>query len=309
MRFLNLSAEPDGVVRSWLPPDLRAEAVVTLPDACPGRSPLPTGTAVLLSRPDWRRYAVSDCGCGMRLVRMDAGPDALTPARWNAVADRLRRNKGGLGDLGGGNHFLDALSAYSDERLYVLIHTGSRSESGIVDGLVDDAERFDREFARVVDWARDNRAAVQSAVEAEFGRGEVLLDLPHNTFEVLADGRVIIRKGAVHVRPGDLSVLPSHIAGDVALVRATERVADILYSLSHGTGRSAARGAAKDLAAGFDFAELRARVLLPDGLADSSLRTEGPFAYRDLDPCLELLADFQALVERFAVIGYMGHLG
>jgi len=310
MHLLNLSAEPDGVIRSWLPSDLDAEVVVTLPDACPGRSPLPTGTAALLHRPDWRRYAVSDCGCGMRLVRVDAGTDALTLSRWNGVADRLRRNKGSLGDLGGGNHFLDALSAYSDEQLYFLIHTGSRSESGIVDGLIDDADRFDREFARVVSWARDNRAAVQEAVEAEFGRAEVLLDLPHNTFEVLPDDEgVIIRKGAVRARPGDVNVLPSHLAGDVALVRATDRVADTLYSLSHGTGRSAARGAAKDLAAGFDFAGLRKRVLLPDGLEDSSLRTEGPFAYRDLDPCLELLAGFVTLVERYAVIGYMGHLG
>jgi len=309
MRLLNLSAEPDGVIRSWLPSDLDADVVVTLPDACPGRSPLPTGTAALLHRTDWRRYAVSDCGCGMRLVRVDAGTDALTLSRWNAVADRLRRNKGGLGDLGGGNHFLDALSAYSDEQLYFLIHTGSRSESGIVDALIEDAERFDREFARVVSWARDNRAAVQEAVEAEFGHAEVLLDLPHNTYEVLPDGGVIIRKGAVHAQPGGLNVLPSHLGGDVALVRATDRVADTLYSLSHGTGRSAARGAAKDLAAGYDFAELRRRVLLPDGLADSSLRTEGPFAYRDLDPCLELLDGFVTLIERYSVIGYMGHLG
>ena len=257
------------------------------------RSPLPTGTAALLRRPDWRRYAVSDCGCGMRLVRVDAGPDALTLPRWNAVADRLRRNKGGLGDLGGGNHFLDALSAYSDKQLYFLYPTlGSRSESGIVDGLIGDAERFDREFARVVAWARDNRAAVQKAVEAEFGRAEVLLDLPHNTYEVLSDGGVIIRKGAVRVTPGDPNVLPSHLAGDVALVRATDRVAETLYSLSHGTGRSAARGAAKDLSVGFDFAGLRTRVLLPEGLADNSLRTEGPFAYHDLNPCLELLSGF-----------------
>lgn len=308
MRLLNLSAEPEGVIRSWLPPDLRAEVVVALPDACPGRSPLPTGTVALLRRPDWRRYAVSDCGCGMRLLRVDAEPDALTLPRWNAVANRLRANKGGLGDLGGGNHFLDALTAYGDDRLHFLIHTGSRSESGLVDALVDQPDRFDREFARVVSWARDNRATVQEAVEEQFGRAEVLLDLPHNTFEPLPDGGVIIRKGAVHARPGDLNILPSHLGGDVALVRATDRVAETLYSLSHGTGRSAARGDAKALAAGYDFASLRRRVLLPDGIADSSLRTEGPFAYRDLDRCLELLAGFVTVAERFAVIGYMGHL-
>jgi len=274
MRLLNLSAEPEGVIRSWLPRDLRAEVVVTLPDACPGRSPLPTGTVALLRRPDWRRYAVSDCGCGMRLVRVDAGTDALTRSRWNGVADRLRANKGGLGDLGGGNHFLDALTAYGDDRLYFLIHTGSRNESGLVDDLVDEPDRFDREFARVTTWARDNRVAVQEAVEEQFGDTEVLLDLPHNTYEQLPDGGAIIRKGAVHVEPGDTSVLPSHIGGDVALIRATERVAETLHLLSHGTGRSAARGEAKALADAFDFAALRAHVLLPDGVADSSLRTE-----------------------------------
>jgi len=96
---------------------------------------------------------------------------------------------------------------------------------------------------------------------------------------------------------------------EVRSSRQRERRTAALYSLSHGTGRSAARGAAKDLAAGFDFAGLRKRVLLPDGVEDSSLRTEGPFAYRDLDPCLELLNGFVTLVERYAVIGYMGHLG
>jgi len=59
----NLSAEPLGKLHSWIPHDLKAERVVFLPDACPGKSPLPTGTAVLTHQEDWRRFAVSDCGC------------------------------------------------------------------------------------------------------------------------------------------------------------------------------------------------------------------------------------------------------
>ncbi|OQZ02577.1 MAG: hypothetical protein B6D36_13305 [Planctomycetes bacterium UTPLA1] len=41
MKIMNLSAEPDYKLHSWLPNDLDAETVLFLSDACPGRSPLP----------------------------------------------------------------------------------------------------------------------------------------------------------------------------------------------------------------------------------------------------------------------------
>ena len=309
MEIINLSAEYEQKLYSWLPHGLHAERAVFFPDACPGKSPLPTGTAVLLQQSDWRRFAVSDCGCGMRLLRTDASTADLTPAKWDAVADRLRENKGTLGDLGGGNHFVDALEPYSEDRLYFLIHTGSRNESGLVDALVERPAEFDREFARIVQWAQDNRGAVQEAIEPQFGQAEILLDLPHNTFEQQHDGKVIVRKGAVKAVPGSLNVMPSHMAGDIALVRATNRVADVLHSLNHGTGRTMPRSESKQHAGSYDFDALRRRVLMPSGLDVSSLRTEGPYAYRDLDACLGLLGEYVELVQRFAVIAYMGHLG
>lgn len=309
MKILNLSAEYDQKLYSWLPHGLVAEQIVFFPDACPGKSPLPTGTATLIRQPDWRRFAVSDCGCGMRLLRSDMSRSDLTLDRWNAVADGIRMNKGKLGDLGGGNHFVDALEPYSHDRLHFLIHTGSRNESGLVDELVDRPGEFDSEFARIVQWAKDNRSGIQTAIESAFGKLEIVLDLPHNTFEAISDGSVIIRKGAVKASPGSLNVVPSHMSGDVALVRATEKVAEVLNSLNHGTGRTMPRSEAKKRADAYDFAALRSRVLMPTGLEDSSLRTEGPFAYRDLDACLDLIKDYIEPVERFAVIGYMGHLG
>lgn len=308
MKIINLSAEPLGKLYAWLPHDLSAESVVFLPDACPGKSPLPTGTAVLTRQQDWRRFAVSDCGCGMRLVRSQLRPDELTPEAWNEIADALRSNKGGLGDLGGGNHFLDALAPYGDDRMYLLIHTGSRAESGHVDNLVDNPEAFDAEFDRVVAWAKANREAIHDAVANVLGKLDLLLDLPHNTYEPLENGGAIIRKGSVHVKPGDLNIIPSHMSGEVVLVKATDKVQNVLHSLSHGTGRTMSRAECKPLADTYDFAGLRKRVLLPSGLEDSSLRTDGPFAYRDLDECLALLDGYIEEVERFTVIGYMGHL-
>lgn len=308
MDLINLSAEPLGKLHSWIPHDLEAEKIVFLPDACPGKSPLPTGTAVLTHQPDWRKFAVSDCGCGMRLLRSTVSPGDLDLSRWNRVADLLRDNKGGLGDLGGGNHFLDALEPYDDGPIHFLIHTGSRDESGHVDTFVNDPDRFDREFSRVVGWAADNRSAIHDAIARVFGQVELVLDLPHNTFEIQEGSSVIIRKGSVRVKPGDLSILPSHMSGDALLLRATGRVDEILGSISHGTGRKMSRADCKPLADCYDFAGLRSKVLIPTGVQDSSLRTDGPYAYRDLDECLTLLRGYVEPLTRFSVIGYMGHL-
>jgi RNA-splicing ligase RtcB len=116
------------------------------------------------------------------------------------------------------------------------------------------------------------------------------------------------KKGAVRVEPGALNVIPSHMAGDVALVKATALVSDSLLSLSHGTGRAMSRADCKPLAKTYDFATLRDQVLIPTGVQNASLRTEGPFAYRDLDACLPLLDGYVQEIERFSVVAYMGHL-
>ena len=125
----------------------------------------PLAQSCLTRQPDWRRFAVSDGGCGMRLLRSHLRPDDFSIAAWETLADALRQNKGGLGDLGGGNHFLDALAPYSDDRLQLLIHTGSRAESDHVEAFVDKPVSVDAEFNRVVEWATANRAAIHKAVE------------------------------------------------------------------------------------------------------------------------------------------------
>ncbi len=244
----------------------------------------------------------------MTLVRSTVEAADLDETRWNKVAHHLRSNKGGRGDLGGGNHFLDAIVPYDDEPLHFLIHTGSRNESGHVDNLVDAPDKFDKESNRVVHWAADNRAAIHERVKSVFGETELLLDLPHNTYEQLADGSVIIRKGSVRLLPGEVSVLPSHMSGDVVLIKAKEKVTNILNSMSHGTGRAMSRSACKPIADNYDFASLRKSILIPAGVENTSLRTDGPFAYRNLDECLALIEEYVEVVTRFEVIGYMGHL-
>ena len=101
--------------------------------------------------------------------------------------------------LGSGNHFLDAIVSYEDNKVFFLIHTGSRSESNLVDHLIDKPREFDRTFESVCQWASDNRKAVLAIVEKHFGRANIQIDKNHNHFEII-DDYVIIRKGGCEGR-------------------------------------------------------------------------------------------------------------
>jgi len=50
MEIINYSAEPVNKLYSWLPRNLKAEQIVFLPDACPGKSTLAT---LCLDFVDW----------------------------------------------------------------------------------------------------------------------------------------------------------------------------------------------------------------------------------------------------------------
>jgi hypothetical protein len=296
-------------IQQWLPRGLQAEEMVIFPDACPGKSPLPTGTALRTFSPEWRNYAISDCGCGMQLLESQISMEEFTTLhpRWDQLGDLLKTNKGRLGDLGGGNHFLDALASYEDGRVYFLIHTGSRSESGLVDSLVDQPGKFEKEFQRIVDWARSNRNEVATCVQKVFGSDvKPIWDKAHNTFQQLSDGSVVIRKGVIAVNPGEQVIIPSSMTGDVTMLTASTAADMVLNSVSHGTGRLLSRSDAKDLQ--LDASTLRAQVYIPDYISDSSLRTESPQCYRSLSHCLELLGPLVKEEKRFGVLAYLGRL-
>lgn len=319
--LINRSHEPDWKILSWLKTAGALDAartVVNLPDTCPGRSPLPTGTGFLTQSADWRRFAVSDVGCGMCIVRTRlTRDDAKTPAfraQWTSLCERLRANRNkGLGDLGSGNHFLDAAVSHADDSVCFVVHTGSRNESGLVDDLVGSPKRFDSEFARIRKWAFENRRVVLEIAEAEFGRfvplrqGLERLDRDHNHFEE-TDSGVVIRKGSQRVEPGGLALIPSNLLDDMVLVRAGEGVRGQLLCLPHGTGRSMARSEAKLIATPEALAGLRERVFIPASIEDASLRTDLPACYRELDAGLALIADLVEVEERFTPVAYIGQL-
>lgn len=308
MDIINRSAEPLNKLYSWLPLDLKADKVVFFPDACPGKSPLPTGCAVLTRQPNWRKFAISDCGCGMRLLESKVPSSEFSREKWDQVYWNLKENKGKLGDLGSGNHFIDALERYDSSNLFFLIHTGSRNESKLVEDLVDKPVLFDRKFSDVCDWAEANRKTIGEILENYFGPLELLIDKNHNHYEILDNDQVIIRKGAVALQENELTVLPSNMNGDIVLVRANSNIDSVLHSMGHGTGRVMSRGEAKKYADSFDYDQLRNEIYIPSMISNNSIRTEAPFCYRLLDECLELIDDLVVEEGRFSPIAYLGQI-
>lgn len=320
-RIINLSSEPNQVIFGWLEGAnalASAKLVISLPDTCPGKSPLPTGTGYFTDVSNWRRFALSDVGCGISVVRTaltltDTSTQGFRDS-WDGLCSELasRRNQG-LGDLGSGNHFLDAVVSYEDESVALVVHTGSRKESGLVDDLVDKPSQFDREFERIKSWAKSNRETVLEIAERHLGRfvdlypGTRSIDRNHNHYEELDQG-VLIRKGSQRVEPGELALIPSNLLDDMVIVRATPRVEDLMYCLPHGTGRTMSRSDAKRATELFDFDAMRKTVYIPRQITNASLRTEAPICYRRLDDGLNLIADFVETVERFVPVAYIGQL-
>ncbi len=307
MNIINYSAEPLNKVYGWLPHDLEAEKVIFFPDACPGKSPLPTGTVVFTKQENWRKFAVSDCGCGMLLCEANITKSEFKKEKWDRIYYDIQANKGKLGDLGSGNHFLDAIESYTDDKISFLIHTGSRNESKLVDHLIDTPNKFDTKFYDVCNWAEENRFTIFRLLEKYFGRLNLVLDKNHNHFEMTDEG-VIIRKGAVRVEAGEQTVVPSNMNGDIVLITATDEVKNTYNSLCHGTGRVMSRGEAKEFAQHFDYDKLREEIYIPAMIANDNIKTDAPFCYRDLDSCLGLIDNLINVHKRYSVFAYLGQM-
>ena len=176
-----------------------------------------------------------------------------------------------LGTLGSGNHFIE-LQADDDDRLWLMIHSGSRAmgqvirehhlapaqpvgsglkalDATTVGGL---AYLSDAEWARR--FAKANRCAmaesVASVVKEFLGaspRWELLVDIDHN--HVVSEQHSgkelwVHRKGAMAVGEGVSGLLPGSMATQSFHVEGRgER--DSLESSPHGAGRALSREAAR----------------------------------------------------------------
>jgi len=307
--FRNYSGKPLQEIIHYFPPDLHADKIVVMPDFNPSKAPLPTGCSVEIDevkQPDWRKYTLSDIGCGMQVLQTPLTWDDFenNHKKWDTVREKLLENKGGLGDLGSGNHFLDA-AVDQDQRLHFVIHTGSRDKSKDAESVIDNPSQFEETYKYILGWAKKNRDTIRDVVEDQYGGTDFVLDKSHNFYD-RKEGKVVIYKGSVQLKEGEETLIPSNMDGEMVLVEGTDKVEDLNGALAHGTGRRQSRSENKEESRSYDFSSLRKRIFISDAVADQTFLTEIPPSYRDLDACLELIQDLVIVKKSLYPIAYIG---
>jgi RNA-splicing ligase RtcB len=349
--------------------------VALMPDAHYGMgatigSVIPTETAVIPS-------AVGvDIGCGMAARRLDLRIDELPDAGLDGWVDRMRRDvpaglgnwhgttsdealgwmtanpppatlrKPGraaeqLGTLGSGNHFIE-LASDEDDRVWILLHSGSRGggnklatlHTGVAKRLherlgteledpelawlqqgSDEFDAYIRDLAWAQAYARENRrqllARTHRVLERELGREIANTDevnCHHNYTELEEhDGRWlwITRKGAIHAGIGSRGLIPGSMGQRSYLVVGLGNEASY-QSCSHGAGRRMSRGQARRTLSVETLQQQMAgrawQASDAHGLLD-----EAPDAYKPIDQVMHDQADLVRIEHAFtALANYKG---
>ncbi len=302
------------------------------------------GTAMATRRLIYPGAVGGDIGCGMLAVAFDAPADSFRDARnagllLRALGERVpfqRRSRQRafplpgqispadlshpslssiaqdeghlqLGTLGGGNHFIE-MQADEDDRLWLMIHSGSRAMGQAVksyhasrasirsagmltlDAELDEGQAYlhDQEWARR--YADANRQAMRDQV-VEILRGlfniesvrfsEIRCDHNHvQREEHFGDALFVHRKGAMLAGAGTAGVVPGSM-GTFSFHVEGRGCPEALNSGAHGAGRVMARCAARDRYSQSDLRQQMQGVWF-DPRRSQSLREECPKSYKDV---------------------------
>ncbi|MGB8434092.1 MAG: RtcB family protein [Burkholderiales bacterium] len=234
-----------------------------------------------------------------------------------------------IGTLGGGNHFIE-LCLDEDQRVWVMLHSGSRNVGNNIGQVaITTARRLaeranvhlpDRDLAWLSEgspefdeyvegllWAQDyaalNRDTMMHLVLralAGFFPGSVAVEASavncHHNYasreEHFGATVWITRKGAVSARDGELGIIPGSMGTKSYIVRGRGNVASY-HSCSHGAGRRMSRTEAKRR---FSRDDLVAQTSGVECRKDSGVIDELPGAYKDVDAVMAAQSDLVEVV-------------
>jgi tRNA-splicing ligase RtcB len=228
-----------------------------------------------------------------------------------------------FGTLGRGNHFLE-LQADEDDRLWLMVHSGSRGlgpairQAHEAHGTRDRAglcvlpadSPGGRAYLHDLGWALDYAAASRARM-VEVARaviGEVLgaaADEPsfvecHHNFvrreEHEGEALWVHRKGAISAREGEPGIIPGSMGAPSFHVEG-RGCARSLCSSSHGAGRCMARGEARQRISARRLHEEMHGVWFDHRLAER-LRDEAPGAYKDIGAVMRAQKQLTRIVRR-----------
>jgi tRNA-splicing ligase RtcB len=233
-----------------------------------------------------------------------------------------------IGTLGGGNHFIE-LCLDEDDRVWVMLHSGSRGIGNVfgryfIERARKDMERHqaqlpDRDLAyfsegsavfddyvEAVEWAQDyaltnRREMLRLVLDAlrgvlpPFATDGEAINCHHNYVareEHFGAELFVTRKGAISARKGQLGIIPGSMGARSYVVRGLGNP-ESLCSCAHGAGRRMSRNEARRRFNGRDLAEQTAGV---ECRKDSGVIDEIPAAYKDIDAVMDNQRDLVEVV-------------
>ncbi len=247
----------------------------------------------------------------------DPEVDRLKCLKYLKGRERFQRS---LGTLGGGNHFIE-IGKDSKDRLYLVIHSGSRNLGKQIadyyqklavktckDGYSKDLcylkgkekEDYLHDMKIAQNYAKINREGIAELILKEFYRAS-FSDFEHfHTIHNYIDFRDnITRKGAVSAYKGQELLIPINMRDGSILARGKGN-SDWNYSAPHGAGRILSRRDAKETGSLKEFKETMKGIYstsVHEGTLD-----ESPFAYKPMDEILERIRETVEILERIVPI-------
>jgi tRNA-splicing ligase RtcB (3'-phosphate/5'-hydroxy nucleic acid ligase) len=263
-------------------------------------------------------------------------PDDLSrPTLSDARLESLWMTTGVLefATLGSGNHFVE-LQADESERLWVMVHSGSRGlgpairdhhlarGEGVGGGLkclrsgADSGAAYLRDARLARRFAEENRRQVAVLVEeallGTIGSGHLqwaeAIATDHNHVEQEAHGGLplwVHRKGAMPAWLGQAGVLPGSM-GTLSYHVVGRGCAEALCSSAHGAGRILSRTEARKTITNRDLQRQMGKVWY-DFRQSDRLRDEAPGAYKDIRTVARAQRDLVKVVRVLRpVLNYKG---
>ncbi len=231
-----------------------------------------------------------------------------------------------LGTLGGGNHFIE-LCLDEDERVWVMLHSGSRGIGNAIGSYFIELARKDAErnqirlpdrdlayfsegakhfddYVEAVAWAQDyahtNRdEMMELVIDAlhrhlkPFEATDEAVNCHHNYVARethYGEPVWLTRKGAIRAARGELGIIPGSMGARSYIVRGTGN-AESFQSCAHGAGRKMSRNAAQKA---FSVQDLAAQTEGVICRKDKGVLDEIPGAYKNID---EVMANQSDLVD------------
>ena len=232
------------------------------------------------------------------------------------------------GTLGGGNHFIE-LCLDEEQRVWVMLHSGSRGIGNVIGRYFISAAQKDMrrhqlqlpdadlaylsegstlfdDYVDAVDWAQDyallNRSEMMRRVldvlatfAPPFRLDGEAINCHHNYIARETHGNedlYVTRKGAISARQGELGIIPGSMGARSFIVRGKGKP-ESFCSCSHGAGRSMSRSEAKRRFNRFDLAEQTAGI---ECRKDGGVIDEIPAAYKNIDAVMAHQSDLVEVV-------------